>query len=48
VSAARLRAAHRLSYADALCVTTGRRHGAPVWTGDPEMVALVDVVDLRA
>lgn len=44
--------AHRapISYADAFCVATARRHAAPVLTGDPEILALsdlVDVVDLR-
>jgi PIN domain nuclease of toxin-antitoxin system len=51
LDAARLKAAHRLSYADAYCVATAQRHGAPLYTGDPEIVALpdlVEVVDLRA
>jgi PIN domain nuclease of toxin-antitoxin system len=51
LDAARLKAAHRLSYADAFCVATAQRHGAPLYTGDPEIVALpdlVEVVDLRA
>lgn len=50
LDAARLKAAHRLSYADAFCVATAQRHGAPLYTGDPEIVALgdlLDVVDLR-
>jgi len=50
LDAARLKAAHRLSYADAFCVATAQRHGAPLYTGDPEIVALpglVEVVDLR-
>ncbi|HSZ68752.1 MAG TPA: type II toxin-antitoxin system VapC family toxin [Solirubrobacteraceae bacterium] len=49
--AARLKAAHRLSYADAFCVATARRHDAPLYTGDPEILALKDLaqlVDLRA
>jgi len=41
-----------LSYADAFCVATARRHRAPLYTGDPEIVALdgedVEVVDLRS
>ncbi len=50
ISAARLKAAHRLSYADAFCVATAQRHSAALYTGDPEIVALpelVEVVDLR-
>jgi PIN domain nuclease of toxin-antitoxin system len=48
--AARLKAAHRLSYADAFCVATAQRHDAPLYTGDPEILALdgvVQLVDLR-
>jgi predicted nucleic acid-binding protein len=50
-AAADLKVRGGLSYADAFCVATAKRLGAPVWTGDPEIVALsdeVDVVDLRA
>lgn len=50
MAAAALKAEHRLSYADAFCVATAQRHRAPVWTGDPEILALeddVEVVDLR-
>jgi predicted nucleic acid-binding protein len=40
-----------LSYADAFCVATALRHDAPLYTGDPEIVALhgddLEVVDLR-
>lgn len=49
-SAARLKSRHRLSYADAFAVATARRHDAPLYTGDPEILALpslVDVIDLR-
>lgn len=50
-AAATLKATHVLSYADAFCVATAQRLRAPVWTGDPEIVALpdgvVEVVDLR-
>jgi predicted nucleic acid-binding protein len=50
-AAARIKAGGRLSYADAFCVATARRHRAPLLTGDPEIVALhgddLDVVDLR-
>lgn len=50
IAAAALKAEHRLSYADAFCVATAQRHQAPLWTGDPEILALgdlVDIVDLR-
>ena len=50
VLAARLKARHRLSYPDAFCVATAQRHRAPLWTGDPEILALgeaVEMVDLR-
>jgi PIN domain nuclease of toxin-antitoxin system len=46
LSAAQLKARRRISYTDALCVATARRHRAAVWTGDPEIVALDDVVEL--
>jgi PIN domain nuclease of toxin-antitoxin system len=44
--AARLKARHRLSYADAFCVATAQRHDAPLYTGDPEILALKDIVKL--
>lgn len=40
MAAARLKARYRLSYADAFAVATARVHGAPVLTGDPEILAL--------
>ena len=49
--AAHIKAGGRLSYADALCVATAQRHEAPLYTGDPEILALKDavkLVDLRA
>jgi ribonuclease VapC len=46
IDAARLKAAHRLSYADAFCVSTAQRHQAPLYTGDPEILALEDMVEL--
>jgi predicted nucleic acid-binding protein len=49
-AAALVKARHRLSYADAFCVATAQRLRAPLWTGDPEILALADeveVVDLR-
>lgn len=50
-SAAGVKARGGMSYADAFCVATAQRLDLPLWTGDPEIVALageVDVVDLRA
>lgn len=49
--AAHIKAAGGLSYADAFCVATAQRHEAPLYTGDPEILALKDIVeflDLRA
>jgi predicted nucleic acid-binding protein len=40
MAAARVKAAHRLSYADAFAVATGQAENAPVITGDPEILAL--------
>ncbi len=48
--AARIKAGGGLSYADAFCVATAQRHDAPLYTGDPEILALddqVELVDLR-
>jgi len=48
LEAARVKAAHPLSYADAFAVATGRLEKAPVLTGDPEILALpVTVVRVR-
>jgi len=49
-AAARFKAAGGLSYADAFAAATAERHGAPLLTGDPELVALrgqIEVIDLR-
>jgi predicted nucleic acid-binding protein len=49
-AAARLKAGGGISYADAFCVATAERHDAPLYTGDPEILALdipVKAVDLR-
>ena len=46
VSAAHIKARGGLSYADAFCVATAQRHKAPLYTGDPEILALKDVVEL--
>jgi predicted nucleic acid-binding protein len=40
LEAARVKATHPLSYADAFAVATGRAENAPVITGDPEILAL--------
>lgn len=52
VSAAKIKAQGGLSYADAFAIATAVRLGAPLWTGDPEIIDLADdlpctVVDLR-
>lgn len=50
--AAAIKARGGLSYADAFCVATARRHDAPLYTGDDEILKLQDtgvkVVDLRS
>jgi len=40
LEAARVKARHPLSYADAFAVATGRLEKAPVLTGDPEILSL--------
>ena len=51
-TAAEIKARGGLSYADAFCVATARRHDAPLYTGDDEIIQLedseVEVVDLRS
>jgi predicted nucleic acid-binding protein len=50
VRAAHIKARGGVSYADAFCVATAQRRRLPLWTGDPEIIALADeveVVDLR-
>lgn len=44
LAAARLKARHRLSYADAIAVATARDAEARVITGDPEIIALSPTV----
>jgi PIN domain nuclease of toxin-antitoxin system len=46
VHAARVKARGGISYADAFCVATAQRHTAPLYTGDPEILALGDIVEL--
>jgi predicted nucleic acid-binding protein len=49
-AAAQLKARGGLSFADAFCIATAERLAAPLWTGDPEILALeteIELVDLR-
>lgn len=51
VAAARVKAGGGLSFADAFCVASAGRHGVPLYTGDPEILALelpVRTIDLRS
>lgn len=50
--AAEVKASGGLSYADAFCIATAQRLGAPLWTGDTEIVERArglrcETVDLR-
>lgn len=50
MAAARLKATGGASYADCFAMATAQRHGAPLLTGDPEILAFadqLDVVDVR-
>lgn len=52
-AAAKVKAGGGLSFADSFCIATAVRVGAPLWTGDPEILGQADghdceVVDLRA
>jgi predicted nucleic acid-binding protein len=48
LEAARLKARHSMSYADAFAVATARLARAPLLTGDPEILALpATVVKVR-
>lgn len=40
LAAARIKARHRVSYADAFAVAAAEELGGTVWTGDPELIAL--------
>jgi predicted nucleic acid-binding protein len=51
-AAAKVKARGGLSYSDAFCIATAVRVGAPLWTGDPEILDQAGehacgVVDLR-
>jgi PIN domain nuclease of toxin-antitoxin system len=52
VTAASIKAGGGLSYADSFCIATALEQDAPLWTGDPEILARAsalpcEVVDLR-
>lgn len=38
LAAGRIKSGHRLAYADAFAAATAEAHGAPLWTGDPELL----------
>ena len=38
MEAARIKADHRMSYADCFAAATAAAHGATLWTGDPELL----------
>jgi predicted nucleic acid-binding protein len=38
LDAARIKAEHRLAYADAFAAATAVAHGGELWTGDPELL----------
>lgn len=38
LAAARIKSNHPLAYADAFAAATAIAHGAPLWTGDPELL----------
>ncbi len=53
MAAARIKAGGGVSYADCFVIATAQRYGAPLLTGDPEIIdraadAGVEVVDLRS
>lgn len=47
LDAARIKAGHALSYADAFAVATARRKGAAIITGDPEFKAVTSLVSVE-
>ncbi len=50
MDAARIKAGGGLSYADCFVIATAQRYGAPLLTGDPEIIDWagdVEVIDLR-
>lgn len=47
LDAARIKAAHALSYADAFAASTARRLGAVLVTGDPEFRSVADEIEIH-
>lgn len=47
LDAARIKAAHPLSYADAFAASTARRLGAVLITGDPEFRSVADEIEIH-
>ncbi len=50
IAAARIKAGGGISYADCFVIATAQRYGAPLLTGDPEIIDWagdVEVIDLR-
>ena len=47
LEAARIKAKHPLSYADAFTVALAQRHGVPVVTGDPEFSCVENLVSIK-
>jgi len=47
LAAARLKATHSLSYADAFAAALAQDHGAPIVTGDPEFQSLKGLVQVE-
>ncbi len=47
LEAARIKAKHPLSYADAFAVALAQRHGVPVVTGDPEFSCVEALVSVE-
>lgn len=45
--AAKIKARHPLSYADAFAVATALRHDATIITGDPEFQSVKDMVTIQ-
>lgn len=47
IEAAKIKARHPLSYADAFAVATALRHDAAIMTGDPEFRSVQDLVSIH-
>ena len=47
IEAAKIKARHPLSYADAFAVATALRHDAAIITGDPEFQSVKDMVTIQ-